>query len=240
MSFFSVPTRKFEDPAEKEQQIFLYQASNELKKATPYLTGKWKMQDNKNDKLTNEIVYNVDTFDELQSQYKEHSTGDFNYLVHRWYNRMASEVTEKIFCSYPNSEKEANKSHKTIDFYLLSVPFDLKVTSFPKKFNKQRKDYTSDRAYRNDLIRWLYEYQSQEGRNHEENRLFVVCKHNSGKNSKNNLLLKMDFSQIEKKVEQFLIYSEKRFLAKGEAFNKVLLSNGKSVYADVIFITNTN
>lgn len=233
----SNPYEKFKSkPVQQKSEILYYHVANDLKQAIPYLEKHWKMQDNRNDNLTDTIVYRAKTFDELLYLYNKDPRGNFNYLVHRWYNKRTSDMAENIFCSYNIAEKEKNFKHKTIDFYLMDTPFDLKVSSFPKRFGKQRTNYRSDREYRNDLIRWLYENQSKQRRNHEENRLFIVCKHNTGLNSRENLFLKMDFEQIHKKVNNFLQYSEAKLHKEGEPFNKVRLKNGKYVYSDVIFI----
>lgn len=235
--FFSVPSEELKaTPIEQRRQIIFEPISREVERAVPFLGEHWKMQDNKSDKLTNKIVYNAQTFREVEECYQKHPLGSFNYLAHRWYNKTTSTMTEDIFCSYSIARKEENIKHKTIDFYLMNVPFDLKLTSFPKKFGKQRSDYSSDRSYRNDLIRWLYDNQSKGNRNHEKNRIFVVCKHEQGLNSKNNLLLKKDFDQINSKVKTFLDYSNKRYQKGEEPFNKVTLNSGKTVYSEIIFI----
>ncbi|MFP7487262.1 hypothetical protein SFC65_24195 [Priestia filamentosa] len=168
--------------------------------------------------------------------YNKEQRGNFKYLVHRWYNKQTSDFAEQLFCSYNISKKEKNFKHKTIDFYLMDTPFDLKISSFPKKFLKERDQYTTDRAYRNDLIRWLYENQSKGRRNHDSNRLFIICKHQSGRDSNQNLLLKRDFNQMQQKVHNYLLYAQEKLHREGVPFNQVLLKSGKTVFSDIIFI----
>ncbi|MGN5650739.1 hypothetical protein [Bacillus sp. Brlt_9] len=208
----------------------------ELQKAAPFLKKCWKRQDNSNDLKTDKIVFTAKTFSELENGCTQGPDMDFNYLVHRWFNFKTSDVIENIFCSYNIAEKEKNNKHKTIDFYLMDTPFDLKVSSFPKKFKMNRSAFRTEREYRNALIRWLYDNQSKERRNHEENRLFVVCKHQTGKDSQQNLFLKMDFNQIHSKIDSFLRYSGKQVEQNKEPFNKVVLNSGKEVYSDIIII----
>lgn len=235
--FFSVPASKFKEKSVKQNsEIFFAPISQEIEQAVPYLENHWKMQDNQNDRLTDSVVYNAQTFNEVEKCYERNPKGEFTYLAHRWYNKRTSSVTEDIFCSYNIARKEEDIKHKTIDFYIMDVPFDLKLTSFPKRFGKQRSNYSSDRTYRNDLIRWLYENQSKGRRNHDKNRIFVVCKHDNGLNSRNNLLLKKDFEQIDKKVKSFLDYSYTKLERGEDPFNKVTLNNGTTVYSEVIFI----
>lgn len=232
------PYEKYKKIPVQQKQILLYKhLSKELDRATPYLE-KWGIQNNKNDKLTDNIVYNAKTFDELLYMYNKEPTGNLNYLIHRWYNTKTSNMAESIFCSYNIAKKEKNFKHKTIDFYLMDTPFDLKVSSYPKRFNRTRIQYDSDRSYRNDLIRWLYDNQSKERRNHDSNRLFIICKHQTGNNSKKNLLLKKDFEQIAEKINAYLLYSEKKLHREGVPFNRVLLNSGKTVFSDIIFVSN--
>ncbi|MGF7535430.1 hypothetical protein AAGG74_17400 [Bacillus mexicanus] len=233
------PYEKFKTtPIQRKEILYYKHLSKELDKAVPYLKKKWGIQNNRNDKLTDEIVYTAKSFDELIYLYKKKPSGDFNYLIHRWFNTQTSKMAETLFCSYNIVKKEKNFAHKTIDFYIMDTPFDLKVSSYPTKFNKTRFQYDSDRAYRNDLIRWLYENQSKERRKHDSNRLFIICKHQTGCNSKANLLLKKDFDQIQKKINAYLRYSEKKLHNEGIPFNQVLLNNRKTVFSDIIFINN--
>jgi len=224
-------------PIKQTQNINYQMLSEELQKAYPYLKDFWKMQDNQNDILTDKIVYKARSFDELIHLYKQNPKGNFDYLVHRWYNFQTSQMAEKIFCSYNVARKERKTNHKTIDFYLMDTPFDLKLSSFPKRFGKKREDFKTDREFRNELIRWLYENQSRGRRNHNKNRLFVICKHKEGLNSKDNLLLKRDFRQIHNKVDTYLKYSLEKMKREGEPFNKVKLKNGETVYADILFVS---
>lgn len=222
----------------KQTQMILYKSTErDLKSTIPYLKEKWGFQNNKADKKSN-FIYRAEGFDDLMYEHSKNPFDDINYTVRRYYNHVTSTTIENIFCAYDICQKEENVRHKTIDFYILEKPFDLKVSSFPKKYSKSKTDFKNDREYRNDLIVWLYNNQSKEGRYHEGNRLFIVCKDGDGKNSYKNNLLKMNFGPIQNKIENYLNYSLKN-LSKGvDPFNKIVLPNGKEVLSDLIFVEN--
>ena len=146
-----------------------------------------------------------------------------NYALHRWYNFHCAKIHEDIFIKN-GAKKEPDAYHKTIDFYLFDVPFDLKTTYFPKAI-KNKTDYNpTNREGKNRLISWLYANQSKQGRFHLKNRLFIVCE---------DLKSKSDFEIIEERVSRFIDFS-KRF-----GFNRIAIEN-KSIYSDVIWIPNRN
>ena len=61
--------------------------------------------------------------------------------------------------------------NKLVDFKISGIPFDHKTSVFPKGFNHS---YEYSISHKQELITWLYENQSQEGRKHLKNRLFIV------------------------------------------------------------------
>lgn len=199
---------------------------NELLKDIPYLKS-WTKQNDKNDKLSN-FIYNTTKFSDIIEKAKANKL-PISYVCHRWYNYHTSKVTENIFEKY-GCVKEKNFKHKEIDIYFKQVPYDIKLTVLPSKYkgntdfkNKQNKD---------DLIVWYYKNQSQEGRKHLANRLFVVCK-SKNNNYEENLKLKCNFKLIEKAVLEFIEYYSCRQL------NTVCFEdNGeiKFVYSDIIVV----
>ena len=83
---------------------------------------------------------------------------------------------------------------------------------------------------KNAMIRWLYEHQSQQGRKHYKNRLFIIC---DGNNPEENLKLKSDFDQIRTKIKNYIDSTK-------EGFNKLIVfDHGKpiAVTSDIIYIS---
>ena len=115
-----------------------------------------------------------------------------------------------------------------MDFYINGEPFDLKVTAFPdgETFNmKTRKG-------RDQLIEWFYKNQSQGGRKHFGNRLFIVC---DGSSTMNKLYMKTRFDIIEQRIKNYMKYLDTH------PFNTVTLMDGDDFYpsikSDIIYIS---
>lgn len=148
----------------------------ELKKRLdfPYLWG--VKQNDVYDNLTN-FIYDIYNFEDLQRilrekfEKKERFLNLYNYALNRWFNFWSSYAIENIFCSFPNVKPSKNKKDRLEDFEIEGIKFDHKTTIFPKKYNK-----TIQEAQENpiDLIKWLYDNQSQQKRMHFKNRLFIV------------------------------------------------------------------
>ncbi|WDC85475.1 hypothetical protein PL321_09310 [Caloramator sp. mosi_1] len=141
----------------------------ELLKAVPYLKG-WTKQNDKDDNLSN-FIYNTTKFSDIIEKAKQRKLS-ISYVCHRWYNFHTSKETENIFVKY-GCIREENRKHKEIDIYFKQIPYDIKLTVFPSKYNGNTDLKT--RTDKNNLIEWYYKNQSQQGRKHLANRLFVVC-----------------------------------------------------------------
>lgn len=191
----------------------------EIKKALLYLDKNWPKQNNKLDAST-KFIYTCKTLEELRSNSIQIGI-DFNYALHRWYNFNCAKIHEDFFIQN-GAVKEKDFYHKTIDFYLFNTPFDLKTTYFPKAIRAVKEYDLNSRKGKNNLIRWLYENQSQQGRFHLENRLFIVC---------TDLASKSNFEKIETNVKNFILFS------KENGLNKIHL-NHKEVCSDLIWIGN--
>ena len=232
----------------KVRKVAYEKITPELLKCEPYIKKGWVKQNNKLDSVSN-YIFRVDTYEKLLEEYNKNDENNkinnlsFEYVVHRFFNYKISTTIEKIITSYNICAKVPDLRDKEKDLYIYNVPFDIKVTVLPKKFMKDinYKYNISDlkkRKVRNELIRWLYENQSKEGRFHTGNRLFILC---SGENQKNNNILsnmkKTDFKQIDEKVGIYL-----KCLHKGMPFNKVRIYNRKEnryvdVFSEIIFIS---
>lgn len=190
----------------------------ELNKAISLMEKKWDIQSNLQDK-NSQFIYEVKSVEKLLSLCEEKQI-DKNYALHRWYNFNCAKWHEYFFCQHAEVRKEGNRFHKTIDFYINNVPFDLKSAPFPKKI-KEKLNLKS-REDKNKLILWLYEHQSTEGRQHFDNRLFIICKDLKGKS---------DFEIIKEKISGFIAYSNQY------GFNCITINNRK-IFSDIIYITH--
>lgn len=142
-----------------------------------------------------------------------------NYGLNRWYNFWSAMAVESIFCSHPEVKANVNRYDKLIDFSICNIPFDHKTTVFPRGF-KQSYGYALE--HKKELIEWLYANQSQQGRKHLSNRLFIVLYDSiEGEHWK----LKANIALLKEAINAYL---------KGFAQNKLTQINGS--LSDVIWI----
>ena len=192
---------------------------NELVRAINRMSPYWQKQNDVDDNIST-IIYNANTIEDLQE------CPDMNYALHRWYNFKTSKFYENVFAAC-GAIPEQNEKNKEIDFYLDGIPYDLKVTIFPNALRKKAYLYDMTRRQgKNNLIKWLYKNQSNEGRHHNANRIFIVCDEQSIEKS---LILKCRFDIIKPKIIAFVNYTKKK------GHNNILINN-KKVYSDIIYI----
>jgi len=199
----------------------------ELKKrlAYPY---NWGQKQNDNfDKQTN-FIYHTFSFKELLSEidkrFKSNSnySSFFNYTINRWFNFWSAQAVENIFCSLPNVKPALDSKDRLVDFTIDGVSFDHKTSNFPKNF-----PYKIDEAIKNtdELIKWLYKYQSQQQRKHLRNRLFIVLYNGSGEHWK----LKSEIIWLKERIEKYMMGFNPDYLLK---FN---FEQNKETLSDVIW-----
>lgn len=152
------------------------------------------------------FIYRIEDLDRLREMTKqaawqhELSPRDFgSYVIHRWYNFHTHQVTLEIILSHPRTRPEEDPFHHTIDFYLDGKGFDLKLTRLPHGFDG---DIDEARSCSEALARWLYVNQSQQGRFHAANRLFVVL--HDALTPARTWELRRDFVQLEAVIGAFL------------------------------------
>lgn len=175
----------------------LQSLESELKKRLdfPYTWG--RKQSDEWDRKT-KFIYQTQDFESLETQCKDFDNELRNYAFNRWLNFWSAKAIEQIFTNYPNVRKEENQFSKTVDFYISEIPFDHKSSVFPKQFG-QSLDYAIE--HKKELIEWLYQNQSQQGRKHLENRLFIIFfDEKNGEHWK----LKTELSLIKEKIEDYL------------------------------------
>ncbi len=201
---------------------------SELRESLKYIEANWQMQNNFNDYKSN-FIYKVNSLKDVFVGAKENNI-DYRYAIHRWYNFHTSIQCEKKFVEF-GARKESDYRNKEIDIYINEVPFDVKLTVYPKVLNNHPYDL-STRIGKNKMIEWMYSHQSQQQRKHLANRLFIVC---DGKTQYDSLCLKSDFSQIRKKINEYMEN------VKANGFNELKITdNGKEyvVQSDIIYITD--
>ena len=96
----------------------------------------------------------------------------FRYALNRWFNHMISLYAEDVFTSHDDVEDEPDIYNREIDFYIKGIPFDLKMSVFPKWFGHDI-DYALE--HKEELIEWMYKHCSKEKRLHNGNKMFIVC-----------------------------------------------------------------
>lgn len=192
-----------------------------VKEAEPFFDSKWEVQKDQKDWTSNFIYFcrKIDHVLELALS----NDVDAVYAIHRWYNFITSKMAEELFEQFGATLEINPRSHE-IDFYVKDIPYDLKLTVMPLK--TQNKGIVS-RKEKDNLIKWLYEHQSQQGRKHNANRIFIVC---AGKDKHQSMLLKSNVDKLSEAICKFMEYY------KDKELNKVEI-DGNQVYADLIYIT---
>ena len=175
----------------------LQSLESELKKRLNFPYNWGRKQSDEWDKKT-KFIYQTQDFESLENQCKDFDNELRNYAFNRWLNFWSAKAIEQIFTNHLSVRKEENQFSKTVDFYISEIPFDHKSSVFPKQFGKSL-DYAIN--HKKELIEWLYQNQSQQGRKHLENRLFIVFF-----NEKNNehWKLKTELTLIREKIEDYL------------------------------------
>lgn len=198
----------------------------ELKKALSHISPDWKMQTNFGDYRSN-FIYYVDNVEEVIRSAKRRGISA-EYALHRWYNFHTSIYCEQLFCEL-GAVKEKDTKNREVDIYINNEPFDVKVSVYPKALDNHPYDLTT-RIGKNEMIKWLYQHQSQQQRKHLKNRLFIVC---DGETQYDNLCLKSDFEQIRNKIKAYMDD------VNVNGFNElIIIDNGKEykVKSDIIYI----
>lgn len=202
----------------------------ELQKVKIY---EWpKKQDDSWDRLSG-FVYGIQDYSEIIKNIKglksSHSFLDIDfekYTICRWYNFWTSKVIEEyIFWEHKRVQPEKDRFHKYIDFYIEGINFDLKCSVFPNKF-KQNALNPINFAIDNpsELITWLYLEQSQQGRWHISNRLFIVFIDLN--NLDESWRLKKQFSKLKYLVDLYLNnFNKKLFMVNHQKIKSNPLSD---------------
>jgi hypothetical protein len=201
----------------------------QLKKrwAYPY---KWlRKQNDQWDAYTN-FIYTTPNWEDLikaisttVEQHKLNKEEAFYYAINRWYNFWSSVAVEVLFCSIPQVIPAKNNKDKLIDFSIHNIPFDHKTSVFPKGF---KNNFAYAEANKEQLLYWLYNNQSQQGRKHHANRLFIIVHNQNGKHWK----LKAEISLIQKAISNYVATFEAKQLIT------LKFSENQTALSDIIWV----
>lgn len=174
----------------------------ELKKRLTYPYRWGRKQNDHYDRLTR-FIYKIASFDDLllriENEFKKEPDCDVlkNYALNRWFNYYSARAVENIFCSMDGVVPEIDRKNKTIDFSIKGTSFDHKTSVFPSEYSATITEAMDNPS---DLIKWLYENQSQQQRKHFKNRLFIVLYSPHGEHWK----LKAEISWLKNKIESYV------------------------------------
>ncbi len=165
----------------------------ELKKriVIPY-TWKGKKQNNYDDERS-DFIYTTPFFWHIQKIIKRGGYEDLSdYIINRWYNFWSAKAVESIFVQHKNIIAEKNVKNRYADFRIYDedlgvfFDFDHKTTVLPKCFESKILDFLKKNTIKDlhifdgEIIKWLYENQSQQQRKHWRNRFFVILVDSKG------------------------------------------------------------
>ncbi len=148
----------------------LSRVEKELKKRLSYSYRWGRKQSDVWDQQTN-FIYTTYSVNMLLKRAEHFDQPLRDYAFNRWYNFWSAMAVEDIFASHASVEPNRNSFDKLVDFKIEKIPFDHKTSVFPRGFNRS---YAYAREHEDELIDWLYANQSQQGRKHLKNRLFIV------------------------------------------------------------------
>jgi len=194
-----------------------------LKKVWAFWYNWGRKQSNDWDTKT-KFIYNTRTYSSLLEQIDNFNQDLKNYAVIRWYNFHSAMWAEYIFSTHESVKANKNRYDKLIDFTIGDISFDHKTTIFPKWFNNTFEYWKENKE---ELIKWLYDNQSQEQRKHLSNRLFIVL---YDWINKEHWKMKAEIWLLKNWIDNYMKTFNKDNLLKMDFWEGL-------VYTDVIWIT---
>ena len=198
----------------------LPRVERELKKRVSYPYRWGRRQSDAWDQQTN-FIYTTYSVAMLLKRTEHFDQPLRDYALNRWYNFWSAMAAEDIFASHQNVVANKNTYDKLVDFKIENIPFDHKTSIFPKGFNQSYK-YAKENE--KELIQWLYDNQSQQGRRHLKNRLFIVLY--DGKTMQH-WKMKSEIMLLKSAIDQYVEnFSEKQLhrfdFGEGEVFSDMI------------------
>ncbi|NJL15230.1 MAG: hypothetical protein HC913_20955 [Microscillaceae bacterium] len=178
----------------------LADAEAELKKCRPHLAPWGRKQNDEWDQLTR-FIYQADNFDALQDKIAQSKglwpEGVAHYARNRWYNYWSPGPSNRFLPNHRRcSQPQAFMTSRWILVCKASI-LTIKTTVFPKNYGQS---LVEAQLRPSELMHWLYMHQSNQGRQHFANRLFVVLYHPEGFH----YFLKAELAWLQTKVEAYL------------------------------------
>ncbi len=178
-------------------------------------------QTNELNSITN-FIYDCKSYKELYDKAILLEDSIMKYAFVRFYNFWSAQAVEDMFCECEGVKHNKNRKSIECDFFINGVPFDHKTSVFPKGF---KKSYQYALEHKEELIRWLYDNQSDTKRKHFANKLYIVLFREDG----NHYLMKSSLSLLNSKIKEYMQnYSL-------ETMPKIQFED-KEARADIIFI----
>lgn len=194
----------------------------ELKKRFNYPYAWGQKQNDFMDELT-DFIYKISNFNELIKYFSgrkhefENPDSVFHYMLNRWYNFWSAKAVEYMFSLSHLVKPAENVYDKNVDFFISGIPFDLKTSIFPRNYPS---GYSAE-INKNDMIRWLYQNQSSERRQHFHNRLFIILHKKDG----NHWMLKADLHWLNFFVKNYLKNFDTNKLTRFRYNSQVIISD---------------
>ena len=201
----------------------LQRVETELTKRTDYPYHWGRKQSNSWDHQTN-FIYRTYSFESLLKKTKNLNQNLTDYALNRWYNFWSAMAVENIFSLHKNVVPNKNSYDKFIDFTIDNIPFDHKTSVFPKGFHHNFK-YAKEN--KKELIKWLYDNQSQQGRKHLKNRLFLILYDDI---NKQHWKMKSEIMLLKKEIDLYINnFSEKKL--------QIFDFGEDAVFSDILWVT---
>ncbi|MFD1094993.1 hypothetical protein [Salegentibacter chungangensis] len=195
----------------------LERLERELKKRLDYPYRWGRKQSDSWDRDTN-FIYKTYSFRRLLERINNLDPDVRDYALNRWYNYWSAMGAEYIFSSQGRVTPNKNVYDKLVDFTIQRIPFDHKTSVFPRGF-EQSIGYAIN--HKKELIEWLYNNQSQQGRKHLKNRMFIVLYDSSGQHWK----MKSEIELIKQSIEGYMTKFSEENLIKIAVNSEVILSD---------------
>lgn len=170
------------------------------------------------------FIYSTRSFSDLLKEIDKFNEELRNYALNRWLNFWSAVGVECIFGKHNQVTPNINQYDKLVDFSINRISFDHKTSVFPKGFGKSLEYALENKK---ELITWFYENQSQQGRKHHKNRLFIVLY--DTQHIQDHWKMKTEISLLKQKIDEYVVNF------KSENLTELDFGQGK-IFSDIIWV----